>query len=175
MRTLKQLMLLVMVTSMVSLSSCKSDDDGGNPFVAPSNSGTIDAKIDGNQFNSLAITSFANMSTGGGQTTLVIQGNTQSQAINIIINGYEGEGTYVISDNNVFINASYIEPNVNNPSETQTWSAPYQDSGIIGEIKISEQTETNIKGTFNFDGKNSEDDTVKSVTEGSFDLTLQTS
>ncbi|PNQ73848.1 hypothetical protein C1T31_05820 [Hanstruepera neustonica] len=175
MRTLKQIMLLVIVTSMVTLTSCKSDDDGGNPFNVGASSGTIEAKIDGNQFTSLAITSFANMASGGGQTTLVIQGNTQSQAINIVINGYEGVGSYEISDNNVFITASYIEPNISNPSETQTWTAPYQDSGVIGEISISEETDTKVKGTFSFDCKNSNDDTIKSVTEGSFDLTLQSS
>jgi hypothetical protein len=88
MRTLKQFMLLVMTMSLVSLSSCSKDDDGGSGGNAAA--GTITAKIDGSQFTSLEITSFANLTTASGQTTLVMQGNTQSQAINMIINGYNG-------------------------------------------------------------------------------------
>ncbi len=172
MRNLKQFMLLIMVTSMVSLTSCKSDDDGGDSGGGGAASGTITAKINGDQFTSLEITSFANITSGGGQTTLVMQGNTQSQAINIVINGYEGVGGYEISDDNVFIIASYIEPNISNPSDTQTWSAPFQDSGIVGEVRISEETESKVKGTFHFDCKNSNDDTMKSVTDGSFNLNL---
>src|SRR5690606_1689777 len=153
------------------LSSCSSDDDGGGGGGAAS--GTITAKINGNSFTSLEMTSFANTTTGGGQTTLVMQGNTQSQAISMIINGYDGVGTYELSDDNVFRTASYIEPNISNPLESQTWSAPFQDSGVVGEIKISEETDTNIKGTFNFTCKNSNDGTTKNVTEGSFNLNKQ--
>jgi hypothetical protein len=168
MRTLKQFMLLVMTMSLVSLSSCSKDDDGGSGGNAAE--GTITAKVNGNQFTSLEMTSFANLTTASGQTTLVMQGNTQSQAINMIINGYNGVGTYEISDSNVFIIASYIEPNISNPLNTQTWSAPFQNSGIVGEINVSEQTNTNIKGTFSFTCKNSNDGSTKDITEGSFNL-----
>ena len=47
MRILNQFMLLVIVTSMVSLTSCKSDDDGGDPGSVGAASGTISAKING--------------------------------------------------------------------------------------------------------------------------------
>ena len=40
------------------------------------------------------------------------------------------------------------------------------------EIKVSEVTNTNIKGTFNFKGKNA-DGSFKDVTEGSFDVNFQ--
>lgn len=175
MRTLKQFMVLVVAISVASFTSCKSDDDGGNPGGGGGTvSGTITANINGNQFTSLEITSFANLSSNGGNSTLIIQGNSQSQAISIIINGYDGVGTYEISDDNVFIVASYIEPNASNPANTQTWSAPFENSGIIGEISISAQTETNVQGTFNFDAKNNNDDTMKNITDGSFNVTLQT-
>ncbi|MCB0448010.1 MAG: hypothetical protein KDD03_10965 [Gelidibacter sp.] len=170
MRNLKQLMLFIMIGSLVTLSSCSKSDDGGDGGNAAA--GTITAKVNGSQFTSLEITSFAQLTTGGGQTTLVMQGNTQSQAINMIINGYNGVGSYELSDSNVFISASYIEPDINNPLNSQTWSAPFQNSGVVGEINISEQTSTNIKGTFNFTCKNSNDGSTKNITEGSFNLEL---
>lgn len=168
MKNLKQIMLLVMTITMVSITSCSKDDDGGGGGLA--GAGTITAKVDGTSVTTLEITSAANTATGGGQVTLVIQGNTASQAFNMIINGYEGVGTYEISDSNVFIIASYIEPNVSNPMDTQTWSAPYQNSGVVGEINVSEDANGKIKGTFNFTAKNTNDGSTKNITDGSFDL-----
>ncbi|MCX7548750.1 DUF6252 family protein [Xanthomarina sp. F1114] len=173
MKTLKHLTLLLMCFSLVTLSSCSDDDDGGDAGGGAAASGTITAKVNGASFTSMEITSTATKVSGGGQTTLTMQGNTESQAISMVINGYDGVGTYTLSDDNVFRNASYVEPNVSNPLNTQTWNAPYQDSGVIGEIKISEDTDSNIKGTFNFVGKNSNDDTIKEVTEGAFNLSVQ--
>ena len=66
-----------------------------------------------------------------------------------------------------------VEANINNPMNSQTWSAPYQDSGVVGEVKISEKTDTKIKGTFNFKAKNSNDQSIKNITEGSFNLDFQ--
>ncbi|TYA52651.1 DUF6252 family protein [Formosa maritima] len=172
MKTLKHVTLLLMCFSLITFTSCSDDDDGGDGGGGAA-SGTITAKINGNSFTSLEMTSTATLVSGGGQTTLTMQGNTQTQAINLIINGYDGVGTYEISDDNVFRIASYIEPNVSNPANSQTWSAPFQDSGVIGEIKISEETDSNIKGTFNFTGKNSNDDSTKNVTEGAFNLSKQ--
>ena len=173
MRTLKQFMLFAALLGAFAFSSCSSDDDGGNPGDVTAGSGTISAKIDGNSFTSLEMTSIATKVNAGGQSTLVIQGNTQSQAFQFTINAYDGLGTYEFTDANVFRIASYIEPNVSNPANTQTWSAPYENSGVAGEISISEETDSSIKGTFFFTGKNANDGSTKSITEGSFDLTLQ--
>lgn len=168
MKNLKQFMLLVMAVSMVSLTSCSKDDDGGDAGTA--GEGTITAMVNGTQFTSLEITTAANTVTGGGITFLTIQGNTATQVVNLNISGYEGVGTYELSDNNVFITASYGEPNVNDPLNLPTWSAPYQDSGVVGQIKISADADGRVKGTFNFTGKNSIDDTLKTITDGSFDI-----
>lgn len=168
MKNLRNLFLFMLTVSVTLFTSCSSSDDGGSGGSAAS--GTIKAKIDGSNFTSLEITSFASVQTGGGVTTLVMQGNTQDQAINMIINGYEGVGTYQISDSNVFITASYIEPDISNPANSQTWSAPFQDSGIIGEIKVSEETSSKIKGTFYYTAKNSNTGGTKEITEGSFNL-----
>jgi hypothetical protein len=173
MKTLKHVTLLLMCFSLITFSSCSDDDDGGDGGGGGAASGTITAKINGSSFTSLEMTSFANSTTAGGQTTLIMQGNTQSQAISMIINGYDGVGTYELSDNNVFRTATYMEPNINDPLNSPTWSAPYQDSGMVGEIKISEETDTYVKGTFNFNCKNSNDGSIKNVTEGAFNLNKQ--
>lgn len=168
MKTFKHVFLSLITIASLSLTGCSSDDDGGSGGDA--GKGTIKAKVDGVQFTSLEITSIANKVTAGGVTTLTLQGNTSSQAITMIVIGYEGEGTYQISDSNVFISATYVEPNISDPLNSPTWSAPYQDSGIIGEINVSEETSDNIVGTFNFTAKSSADGSTKVITDGSFDL-----
>ena len=168
MKNLKKIMLLVMTVTMVSITSCSKNDDGGGGGTA--GEGTITAKVNGTSFTSLEIASAANTASGGGTTTLIVQGNSASQGIVFTINGYNGVGTYEISDNNVFIVATYIEPNVSDPLNSQTWSAPFQNSGVVGEIKISEDANGRIKGTFDFTAKNSNDGSTKNITEGSFNL-----
>lgn len=171
MKILKHVTLLLIYFSLITFSSCSNDDDGGDGGGAAS--GTITAKINGSAFTSLEMTSFASSTNGGGQTALILQGNTQSQAINMQIMGYDGVGTYQLSDDNIFRSASYVEPNISNPLDSKTWNAPYQDSGVIGEIKISEETDTYVKGTFNFTCKNVADGSTKSITDGAFNLKKQ--
>lgn len=168
MKNLRKFMLLLITVSTVTILSCSKDDDGGGGGAAAE--GTIEAKINGSQFTSLEMTTFANVTSGGGITTMVLQGNTSSQAINMIINGYEGVGTYELSDSNVFISASYIEPNISDPMNSQTWNAPYEDSGVAGEINISEETDTHVIGTFSFTAKNTNDGSIKTISEGSFNI-----
>lgn len=173
MKTLKQFTVFMMVASFISITACKSDDDGGDPAASGGASGVITAKIDGASFQSLEITSTASQVTAGPNTTVTLQGNSSTQGFSMIINAFDGVGTYEITDSNVFIVASYIEPNVSNPTATQTWSAPYQDSGIVGEIRVSEDTDSRIIGTFSFQCKNPNDDSVKNISEGTFNLTKQ--
>ncbi|TYB75806.1 DUF6252 family protein [Bizionia myxarmorum] len=172
MTTLKLLTVFMMVTAIASLSSCKSDDDGGDPTTS-GGAGIISAKIDGIAFSSLEITSMASEITAGPSTTLTFQGNTSNKAISVILSGFDGVGTYQLSDSNIFSSATYSEPNVSDPTNMPTWNAPYQDSGLIGEVKVSENSADRIKGTFTFKAKNVIDDTMKNVTEGTFDLKKQ--
>lgn len=171
MKIFKKTALLLCSVLLISFSSCSSDDDGGSGNASPS--GVITAKVDGTAFTSLEITSVASQVTAGPNTTVTIQGNSSTQAFNLIINGFEGVGTYVLSDDNVFISASYIEPNVNDPQNSQTWNAPYQDSGVVGEIKVSSDSDDNIVGTFYFTCKNANDGSTKNITEGTFNLEKQ--
>lgn len=168
MKRINQLWVLLLTITLLSFNSCSSDDDGGATNQA--SQGTISAKINGVNFTSLEITSFASLTTGGNQTTLTMQGNTTTQAISMIIIGYDGVGTYQLTDANVFRSASYIEPNINDPINSPTWNAPFENSGVIGEINISEDTATTIQGTFNFTAKNVNDGSTKSITDGVFNL-----
>jgi hypothetical protein len=173
MRNFKQsLILLLMSFSLVTLSSCSSDDDAGGGGQAAE--GTITAKVNGTSVTTLEMVTFANLSSG----TLMLQGNTggtSSKAFNFTIIGYDGIGTYPFGGGaNIFNVASYIETEVdlNDPANptVETWNAPYDDTQV-GEINISEQTETHIKGTFSFEAKDA-NGTMKSVTEGSFNVEI---
>jgi len=178
MRTLKQFMLLVMTMSLVSLSSCSKDDDGGSGGNAAS--GTLAASIDGSSWQSLEISSSATIANNG-NNLIIIATNSDGKAFSMSIFGYEGVGTYEFTGATVgvFNTASYSETDVDlsNPqnSTTEIWQAPYDDT-LAGTVSISEETDTNIKGTFEFTCKNvNGDQSVKTISEGSFNLEKQTS
>ncbi len=179
MRKLNQFMLLVMTISLVSLTACSNDDDGGGGGNAPS--GTLTAKVDGTNYQSMEISSSATVASSGNTTNLIIIAtNSDGNAFAFTVFGYVGVGTYdfdgsVVTAVNV---ASYTETDVdiNNPqnSTTEVWQAPYENS-MVGSVSISEETDTNIKGTFEFTCKNvNGDQSVKTITDGSFDLGKQT-
>ncbi len=164
-------MLVVMVGSLLNLTSCSSDDDGGGSGNA--GAGTIVAKVDGASFESLEISSGATIANGG-LNLIMIGTNIDAQGFSLAISGYDGVGSYSIGGGtNIFNTVSYTETMVNldNPtaSTTEVWSAPYNDQ-VVGELRVSEQTETTITGTFEFTCKNPTDDSIKTVTEGSFNL-----
>ena len=112
MRKLNQIMLLVMTISLVTLTGCSTSDNNDNGANAAE--GTIEAKIDGNNFISLDLTSIATLANGN----LIIQGNdADGKSIVMTIFGYNGEGTYEFSGNDPLILhiANYIEVDINNP------------------------------------------------------------
>lgn len=172
MKTLNKTFLVLLAIAAVTFTSCSKDDEGGSGGEAAA--GTIEAKVGGSTFKSMTQTSTASYVSGGGSTTVTLQGSDASgRAIYIAIGGFDGEGTYQLTDSNVFISAIYTEANVNDPMNTKTWNAPYQDSGIVGEVKISQITDSNIKGTFTFKGKNmAGDGSIKNLTDGSYNLNL---
>ncbi len=164
-------LLTILFTGLVTFS-CKSDDDGGGGGSAAE--GTITAKVDGNGFTSVEMATFATISGG----SIQIQGNTggtSSKAIVMTITSYDGVGTYPIGGGaNVFNVASYVETEVDlsNPTNPNvvTWAAPFDDTQV-GEINISELSDSHIKGTFSFQAKNA-DGNIKNITEGSFNVGL---
>ncbi|MBR9914670.1 MAG: hypothetical protein GYB32_07565 [Algicola sp.] len=175
MRKFKQLLVIVMTLSVMSITSCSSDDDGGGPGNAPS--GVLVAKVDGASYQSMEISSSATIANNG-NNLIIIATNSDGKAFSFTIWGYEGVGTYTIGgDINIANVASYTETDVdlNNPqnSTTEIWQAPFDDT-VAGELNVSEETETNLKGTFSFTCKNvNGDQSIKNITDGSFDLGIQ--
>ncbi|HIB36353.1 DUF6252 family protein [Mesonia sp.] len=161
--------LLFLCMSIATLVSCSKDDDGGNGGSAAA--GTIEASVDGSSFASMEIATTAVEQDANGATMIRVQGsNSDGEGMVLTIMGFEGTGTYEINGSgNLLTNAIYTETDLSNPMDTQTWLAPYDES-VAGEIKVSEKTDTNIKGTFSFSGKNEEGGTVKEVTNGSFNV-----
>ena len=161
----------IVLSFMLGLTSCSDEDDGGGGPSTASN-GTITANVDGDNFQSNAMFSVSNLVDQGGFSTLTLQGtNNDGNGFTFVINGFDGEGSYEIGgSNSVFVNASYIEVDASNPADPDTWQAPYDDDSVRGEFQINEDTGSNVKGTFEFTAKNSDDGSIIDVTDGSFNL-----
>lgn len=170
MKTFKKLCLLAFVS--IAIISCKKDDEGGDTGGAAE--GTITAKVNGANFTSNTSLTVANQVSAGGNTTVTIQGSDNSgKGVVLIINGFDGMGSYNIGGGaNVFVTGSYVEANASNPQNSQSWMAPF-DNNVAGEINIAEVTSTKIVGTFNFDAKNSNNNTMRAITEGNFNVNFQ--
>ena len=175
MRKFKQVMLFVMVGSLLAITSCSKDDDGGSSGNAAS--GTLTATVDGDSFKSLKISSSATLANDG-NNLIIIASNSDGNAFSFTVLGYDGIGTYNLGGGvNILNTASYTETDVDlaNPvnSTTNIWQAPYDDT-LAGEIKVSEETDSKIKGTFSFTCKNvGGDGSIKDITSGSFNLSKQ--
>lgn len=169
MKTLK--FLTVILFASILLVGCnKSDDDGGdNPSAG---SGSFTAQVDGSDFSGSIAANATLVNSNGVSVLTMLASNASGNAINIIINPFDGEGTYQISDSSVFTTASYIEADASNPSNSMTWVAPFESSGVVGEINISEQTETSVQGTFSFEARLQNGTDIVSVTNGEFNLDL---
>ncbi|MES2410292.1 MAG: DUF6252 family protein [Bacteroidota bacterium] len=168
-KTIKQFGF-ALVLALTTLSSCSSDSDGGVGGGSAS-LGTLKAKVAGSNFTSMTAATFATKQVAGGSTTVIVQGSDASgKVIQIMVMGTTvPAGTYQISDSSISANASYSEINISTMT-SQTWAAPYEASGNVGSITISEITETNVKGTFTFTGKNQSGTDTKNVTDGAFNI-----
>ncbi|RMB56502.1 hypothetical protein EAX61_13900 [Dokdonia sinensis] len=172
MKTLKFLMVAFIATTVLSLQSCKSDDDGGDAGSA--SNGTVTASVDGASYTSDAMGTSVSQVTANGMTTTLITSNefSSSRNITLTLQGVDAEGTYIIGGGaNISIVASYIEANASNPTDTQIWSAPF-DENASGEVNIVTITDSKIEGTFEFTARNPDDESTVSVTNGSFNLDL---
>ena len=175
MKTMKQFGLMLTMVMATLLSSCSSDDNGGGGSSAAN--GTIKARVAGSNYTTLQAASFAMKQQMGSVYMITMQGSDASgKAIQLVLNGVPATtGTYEISQEaTISAIASYTELNMNDPINSVVWAAPYEGSGVAGSITISEITDTNIKGTFSFTGKNQEGTDTKAVTNGAFNLDFTT-
>jgi hypothetical protein len=177
MKTIKQFGLMLTLFSAIIMSSCSGDDDGGSGGgSAPL--GKVTAKVDGKNFSSYVATG-TKQGASGAYSIIVQASDEKGNAINLMVHGVDGQpGTYEIdTENNISSVATYTETvvNLSNPaaSTMTTYTAPYEDSGLVGSITFTEITDTNIKGNFQFKGKHQTGTEMKQITNGAFNLNLQ--
>ncbi len=172
MKLINKTIFVFMAVVALSVTSCKKDDDGGGGGGAVA--GTVKAKVSGSDYKSeVTLTSAIRVDVDGTSSVTITSNTMNGRNLTLsIMTGFDGVGTYNIGGGaNVFGNASYTEVDIANPTDAQIWVAPYDES-VAGEIKVSEVTSTNIKGTFNFRGKNA-DGSFKDITDGSFNVDFQ--
>lgn len=170
MKTLKRIACILILA--LSIVACKSDDDNGGDTQG--DVGSFTANIAGTNFSG-DVVALATETNAGPNTILRLQASdANGKALLILLNAFDGPGTYEISSDNTIANtASYTETNVDNPQASPTWAAPYADSGKVGEVTISEKTDTTVKGSFNFTGKEQNGTTFKEITNGQFNVEIQ--
>lgn len=154
-----------------TVASCKKNDDGGDGGSAAD--GTLTAKVNGTTFTSPKLTTSAQYVQVGKSLT-ILGSDATGKAIQIAISNFDGStGTWQIPNGIGLIGVigSYTEVNIGSLS-TKTWVAPYSNSGVIGEVKISEFSKTgNVKGTFKFKARNQDNVAdSKDITDGSFNI-----
>lgn len=161
MKNLKTIVLFVFVCAM-ALTSCKKDinyhPEWDKPVVA---SAAMSAKVDG---TFIAFTAQATLITASPLgKTLTIIGKNGDKIMSIVIYDYKGAGTYTIDD---LAQVSY------NQDLTPTGS--FMSS--TGSVTVTNATSTTVTGSFTFIAPNqdSQINTSKTVTEGSFNLNYST-
>jgi hypothetical protein len=167
MKTLKFFSLLIFVS--LSVLSCKKDDEGGDEGTA--GAGMMTAKVNGADFQSLEGTATAQESNSGGVRVIAVSAGTiDSENLQIIIQNFDGIGTYDLSLINIGT-YSYLPDPTNPDPNTVVVYTTVNGTSSNGEINITSYSESNVKGTFSFTGYNVDDNTdTVSVTNGSFDL-----
>lgn len=176
MKTVKQFGLMLTMVLAAMLSSCSGDDNGGGGGGSAAH-GTITAKVQGaSNFKSMEIASWAQKHafSGGGYMITIGGSDASGRTLQLILFGADGNtGTWTIGqDTNISAVGTYTEVNTSNFT-SKTWAAPYDDSGDVGSITITSITDTNIKGSFTFKGKNQDGTDTKSVTNGAFNVDFQ--
>jgi hypothetical protein len=174
MKNLKNTFKILLVLIAFTAISCSSDDDSGNGAGTAGN-GQVVATIDGTSFQSISQGTQAVRVTNSGITSITITAiNLNGQALNIFLTSNNIEATsYDFTDaSGSLVSASYTIVDTQT-FESTSYASPYENSGDVGTITITELTDTGIKGTFQFDMSNQDMPTdIKSVTNGSFDLTF---
>ncbi len=170
MKTLKKTMYLIMLFTAVLFTACNKDDDNGTEEENNNNnSGTefLTAKVDGTDFEAAqdpAVIVAATVSNG----IMVFQGGKNNgETIRGSINNYNGVGTYLtgndISNQN---SLTYLTL-----TPVATWMSTFNIGS--GTVEVISDDGTTIEGTFSFEGFNAQDQTTKTVTQGSFKAIIE--
>jgi uncharacterized protein DUF6252 len=150
----KNLQLILILIFAIAISSCKKDDDSGNPGTS---NGSISLDYEGNGWNaSLAVQA---INTNG--LINVTGSDSEARQAAVTLLGVTATGTYGITASS---------GNQLRWTEGLGTDQTYSANGIIGSgtITISELTDSKIKGTFSFEGYNTAGNS-KSITNGKFE------
>ena len=166
MKLFKQSMLILLVS--LAVVSCKKDDDGGEDPAA--GTGTLTAKIDGATLTADIAVQAQITNSAQGDVLAISGGTSQSENLQMIIQNFDGVGTYDLSFINIGTYSFLPDPSNPDPSTVVIYLS-MNGTDATGELRVSSFDGNTIEGTFNFTGYKSDDptDTVE-VTEGQFNL-----
>ncbi|AFL81298.1 hypothetical protein Aeqsu_1819 [Aequorivita sublithincola DSM 14238] len=169
MKTFNKTILVLMAVLAISLTSCSSDDDGGED---PSGgTGTFSAKVDETTFTSLEGTVAGQLTSSGPTKVLAISaGTSKSENLQMIVTTFDGVGTYDLNFTNIGTYSFLPDPSNPDPNTVVIYStANGQPSN--GQLKVSSYEGNVVKGTFSFTAYNLNNTSQSvSVTEGEYNI-----
>ena len=159
MRILSSLRLIPILLLALTLSACDSSD-GGNDDDGLSGGGTLSATVDGASFNATTIiTTYQSGVLSIGANLGATQAGQQEQ-INLTVNG-AAAGTFAFGIGGAV--------GVYSKAESITNIKAY--TALSGSLTISEMDDNGAKGTFSFQGRDNDANTIQ-VSNGQFDVTF---
>ena len=149
----RNLLLGMIIVLCMGLSSCKKNDDSGNPSTG---NGTLSLKYGGTSWS-------ASLAVQGVNTNGVINvtgSDSDARQASVLLMGVTQPGTYQITSGS-FNQLRWTE----GLAQEQTYVA----SGILGSgtITVAEISDSKIVGTFSFTGYNT-NGVTKEITDGKF-------
>ena len=167
MKSFKYLLLF-----LVFAVACGVDDDGqvSAPVDPVNENNSVQATINGQDFASTDSNTFAQIPN---ETSLRIVGREGLSFIEILIEGYTGTGLYSLEagDPNISLDANYVITS-NEGAPNRTWDIISDDSSL-GQVTITEASDTSITGTFSFTLFNESEDSTLVFSNGTMTVEVQ--
>jgi len=151
--------ILIFIIVLIA-TSCNKDEESTADYIKA----TINGEAFSSTFDQLIIT---NSFEPPYKLVDFYGSNVKEDAIRITLSSYLEPNTYNMPDvNHPLLGFEYQPTN-----GTEIWVASTNHSGTTGVLTITEENETQIKGTFAFSAFNTNDATTVQVTNGQFLLT----
>lgn len=172
MKALKRSLLLFLMAFGVLISSCS--DDNSDPLGGGNKGQIFTAKINGDKFSSLPQEADAFITRMQGITTLSVGGiDAQGRDLAITISGFTGVGTYVFSDPEGGISSLSSGALFEGDGDDSKMWTSFLGTGNGGKVVITDYSANKrIKGTFEFEAYNLQDESTKNITDGVFDVSV---
>jgi hypothetical protein len=169
MKTIKNTLYLAVICLTLVFTGCSSNDDDGGAAdggtAAGGGAGNLTATVAGQSYDSDSDFTNIQIITQNGITVLAIMGARSAETIQFNIVGYSDAGTYDLGLVNIGTYAKTLD--INDPvNSTVTYI-----SNMGGELVITEDTGSNMKGTFFFTATNIMDPSdSKTIESGTFNI-----